>query len=470
MPPDEPHDVLGGRYTLLRRLGEGSQGATWEARDNGPGASRPAPERLTADFHAYVKRAREGDAAPVVRGLVAVKQFRLDRAKAWKDVELAEREARILASLSHPRLPRYVTHFEEDGALYLVMEKIEGESLATIRARGGTLAPGEVERMIAEVGEALGYLHGRAPAVVHRDVKPGNVIRRPDGSFALVDFGAVRDKLKPQGGSTVVGTFGYMAPEQFQGRASARSDMYGLGATALAMLTGVEPEELPHRGLAVDVENAVPAGTQRPLVRALVAMLTPDPDARVASLDEVLPILRATPAPREREPTREKKPPRTKAERRKERREAREVAREAKRARRARARARAAPFFPRVIAQLGLAIAIVVVWLTVGIVTPMVLGLLSVLFGPALRRAARACHDAAARSTAAMGRASQWLSGYRVEEEETREEAAPARVRVGSEEDVRARVADEEEAAAPTDEEETDEAASPPPKAARRRG
>ena len=71
--------------------------------------------------------------------------------------------------------------------------------------------------MLGDIAEALRYLHGRAPAVVHRDIKPGNIIRRSDGSYTLVDFGAVRDRLKPEGGSTVVGTFGYMAPEQFPG-------------------------------------------------------------------------------------------------------------------------------------------------------------------------------------------------------------------------------------------------------------
>src|SRR4029077_17032967 len=136
-------------------------------------------------------------------------------------------------------------------ALYLVMEKIEGESLAALRARSATLSEAEVVRLLQDAADVLDYLPGRAPPVIHRDIKPGNVIRRPDGSFAFVDFGAVRDKLRPEGGSTVVGTFGYMAPEQMQGRALPASDVYAIGATAVSMLTGCEPEELPHRGLAI---------------------------------------------------------------------------------------------------------------------------------------------------------------------------------------------------------------------------
>lgn len=438
-------ELRGGKYTLLRLLGEGSQGSTWEGRDDGAPATHPSPAKLASDFDAFVKRAERGH-TPSPRGLVAVKCFRLDRAKAWKDVELAEREARTLASLDHPRLPRYIEHFEEDGALYLVMEKIEGESLASIRARRATLAPGEVERMIREVGEALAYLHGRAPPVVHRDVKPGNVIRRPDGSFALVDFGAVRDTLKPAGGSTVVGTFGFMAPEQFQGRASSRSDLYGLGATAITMLTGTDPEELPHEGLGIDVARAVPDATPRPLREALRRMLVADPDRRVQTMAEVVRTLEAAPAPSRSPrpaPVPAPPPPPVRLMTRKER---RRVEREAKRARKALERARRAPFVPRVVGRLGLSVAIVAVWLTVGMVVPALLAVLSLVFGPALRRAASACVSAARRSTAAMGRASGWLGGRRDEAVadaappeatlRTRVAAGAARVRVGPADDL----------------------------------
>jgi serine/threonine protein kinase len=224
---------------------------------------------------------------------VAIKRFNVRGAASWKDVELAEREARVLQALEHPRLPRYIDHFEEEGALYLVMERVEGESLAAVRKRGGTLPRNEIVRMLADVGEVLDYLHGRAPPIIHRDIKPGNVIRRPDGTFVLVDFGSVRDSLKPEGGSTVVGTFGFMGPEQFQGRALPQSDVYALGATALSLLTGREPEELPHRGLAIDVVQSLPHDPT--FARVLTRMLDPDPDRRA---DHVAPLVRElTPRP-----------------------------------------------------------------------------------------------------------------------------------------------------------------------------
>ncbi len=432
--PPQPKELKDGRYTLLRRLGEGSQGETYEARDNGPERERPRgrprPEALVTDWNEYVAKARAGEAprSPELslsagRGAatLAIKCFRVNKAKAWKDVELAEREARTLASLDHPRLPKYVEHFEEDGALYLVMEKIEGESLATIRARKGTSSVAEVTKMLEDIGEALQYLHGRAPFIVHRDIKPGNIIRRPDGSYALVDFGAVRDRLRPAGGSTIVGTFGYMAPEQFQGRASPKSDVYGLGATAIAMLTGCEPEELPHEGLGIDVARALSkSGTPAPLVDALTAMVQPDPDRRADSV--VLSFPRGS-APSSSSRGAAPNPgshladlaPLTRGGKRERRRLQKRQEREERRAKREAARARRAPFVTRLFAKLGLLVALVVVWIAVGLVTPLVLLILSLIFGKALRRAASACVRAAKRSQVSLGRASNWLSGHRAE-------------------------------------------------------
>jgi serine/threonine protein kinase len=458
--------LRGGRYALVRRLGEGSQGETYEAVDSGvaPEASERASGAapLVDAWARYVREQKGGLAVPGGARLVAIKRFRVGAAKAWKDVELAEREARTLASLEHPHLPRYFEHFEEEGALYLVMEKIEGESLATLQKRGGkgAMSVADVTRMLEDIGGALRYLHGRAPPVVHRDIKPGNILRRPDGSFALVDFGAVRDRLRPAGGSTVVGTFGFMAPEQFQGRASAASDVYGLGATAITMLTGTEPEELPHAGLGIDVARALPKGLPGDLSRALAAMLLPDPDRRAGSIDEALAILHGERPPREDDGERAPSRPPTVGLGRKQQRalakqkekEQRAVARrERKRLRREVRHRRRAPLLPRVLGRLGLYLAMLVVWVTVGFAAPIVLILLSLLFGASLRRAAEGCVDAARRGQAALGRASRWLSGPRDGEPSAQAEraadAARVRVEAGSER-VRAAVEESVEAEA----------------------
>ncbi|HEY1693061.1 MAG TPA: serine/threonine-protein kinase [Polyangiaceae bacterium] len=264
----------GGRYVVKGLLGEGSQGATYEATDEQTGRS------------------------------VAIKRFDVRGAKRWKDVELAEREARVLATLDHPLVPRYLEHFEEDGALYLVMEKVEGETLDAIRRREGSLPEAEVRRFLACADRALTYLHGRGAPIVHRDIKPTNVVRRPDGSYVLVDFGAVSEVLFRRGASTVVGTMGYMAPEQIQGRSLPASDVYAVGATALAALTGAEPETLPHKGLRVEVRTVVGGRASPELVASLERMLEPDPDLRAASVAAALDTrtvrVPAAPLPAER--------------------------------------------------------------------------------------------------------------------------------------------------------------------------
>lgn len=164
------------------------------------------------------------------------------------------------------------------------LQRIAGVSLSEYRKRGAVFREEDAVRLLEEASGVLAYLHSRTPPIIHRDLKPGNVIRRPDGTFAFVDFGAVRDRLRQGGGSTVVGTFGYMAPEQFQGRALPQSDVYAIGATVLWMLTGEEPEDLPHKGLKIDVITALGKRASPTLVKILDRMLEPDPYARPASI------------------------------------------------------------------------------------------------------------------------------------------------------------------------------------------
>ena len=344
---DTPELLQDGRYALLRKLGEGSQGETFEALDK-----------------------RDGR-------LVAVKRFMVRGAKSWKDVELAEREARVLSQLSHPALPIYVDHFEEHGALYLVMERLEGDSLAALHKRGARLDETRVLAFLHQASDALDYLHSRSPPVIHRDIKPGNVISRPDGSFALVDFGSVRDHLKPEGGSTVVGTFGYMAPEQFQGRALPQSDVYAVGATALSLLTGREPEDLPHQGLGIDVAAALGSGADPRLVQVLSQMLEPDPDRRPARIAPLLGPRRGARRPR---PERLRFVDRLLDN-------------------------------PLLVSALLIALFVfgVVLWAAFQVLLPLLLTLFSIVLGAPARRAARRSREAAKRSRAALKRARRAL-------------------------------------------------------------
>ncbi|HEY7956485.1 MAG TPA: protein kinase, partial [Polyangia bacterium] len=186
------------------------------------------------------------------------------------------------------------------GELYLVMERAPGLTLKELAARDRFDEP-LLRDVMQRTLEILVYLHGRSPPVIHRDLKPANLLRADDGAISLVDFGGVRDVLRLDGGSTVVGTFGYMAPEQLHGQATAATDLYGLGATVVALAGGVEPEDVPRRGLRMDVARHLPQ-LSPPLLALLEKMLAPNPEERLQSAKEALAILqnpeRAAAAPR----------------------------------------------------------------------------------------------------------------------------------------------------------------------------
>jgi hypothetical protein len=228
----------------------------------------------------------------------------LRRADTPKARELFAREARVLRQLDHPRIPRHLDDFVtgrgKHAALVLVEELVPGEDLAH-EVEGHRHTEAEVLAILEDLLPILAYLHGLSPPVVHRDVKPRNVMRRPDGSLVLLDFGAVRDAaVDPElGGSTVAGTFGYMAPEQFRGDASPASDLYGAGALAVALLTRREPHRMADPSGRVHWREW--ANVSAPFADLLDRLLEPDesrrPSSAAAALDDVRRVRRGE-APR----------------------------------------------------------------------------------------------------------------------------------------------------------------------------
>lgn len=261
----EKGDLLNNRYQILDILGRGGMGSVYHAIDKSLGVEVAVKENLfvTEDYE---------------------KQFRL--------------EAVILASLRHANLPRVTDHFTIDGqGQYLVMDYIEGRDLRHIMETG-PLPEEEAVRIGIAVCDALTYLHTHKRPVLHRDIKPGNVRISADGHVYLVDFGLAKmsnlDEHTLSGARAM--TPGYSPPEQYgTSRTDARTDVYSLGATLYAALTGFIPED----GLArvVDEVKLTPLRKRNPKVSVQVAgviekAMEPHPNNRYQSAEEFERALR----------------------------------------------------------------------------------------------------------------------------------------------------------------------------------
>jgi serine/threonine protein kinase len=261
--------LIGGRYQLGGKLGKGSQGEIFLARDT---KARGADDQL-----------------------VVVK--RLTPRGTWKSFELFEREAKVLSQLRHPGVPRFYATLEEPpGTFNLVMQRVPGDNLRDFAAKH-RMSELELRDVLVRCLEILDYLHTRTPPVIHRDIKPSNIVRAPGGACSLVDFGGVLDNTRDKGGSTIVGTFGYMAPEQLHGQVTPATDVYALGATIVALAGGIEPEDVPRKGLRMDLDKHL-RSLDPGFRAALTAMTDPDPDARPQRARDVVALLAKAKAPR----------------------------------------------------------------------------------------------------------------------------------------------------------------------------
>ncbi|MEW5873325.1 MAG: SUMF1/EgtB/PvdO family nonheme iron enzyme [Chloroflexota bacterium] len=254
--------VLNNRYRIVKLLGQGGFGAVYRAWDTT--LARPCALKENLDTTQDARR-----------------QF--------------EREARILANLSHPNLPRVYDHFSITGqGQYLVMEFIDGEDLQQMLERSsGPLPEGQALSWIEQVCAALRYLHLQNPPIIHRDIKPANIKITPDGRAILVDFGIAKiydPHLKTTVGARAV-TPGYSPPEQYsQGETDARSDVYALGATLYALLTHKEPPE----SVAVISQLTPPpepvhilnTGVSPQISAAVQRAMHPSREARFRSVDD----------------------------------------------------------------------------------------------------------------------------------------------------------------------------------------
>ncbi|MFG6104292.1 serine/threonine-protein kinase [Leptothoe sp. EHU-05/26/07-4] len=227
------NSVIKNRYRILDVLGQGGSSITYEAED-----------RVTGHH-------------------VALKELSLKGLSDWKKLELFEREAQVLEGLNHPGIPKYVDYFQVDTDcdhyFYIVQELAKGQSISDLVIAGARFSEADTRHIAIEILQILEYLHSLSPPIIHRDIKPQNIIRGHDDRIFLVDFGAVQSVYRNTiaFGSTVVGTFGYMAPEQFRGHAYPTTDLYGLGATLINLLTHQNPADLPQTRLKMDFRGVV---------------------------------------------------------------------------------------------------------------------------------------------------------------------------------------------------------------------
>ncbi len=241
--------ILQSRYRIVALLGRGGMGAVYLAEDLRLG-SRCAVKEQVPDPNANPQALAQ-----------ARQQFEI--------------EARVLAQLNHPNLPRVSDYFLDGGNEYLVMEYVEGENLASVLARSGGALPEQVVLAWAgQVLDALDYLHGLRPTpVIHRDIKPANLILTPEGRVKLVDFGLVK-LLDPNSPATAtamkgMGTPEYAPLEQYAGagHTDARSDIFSLGAMLYHLLAGQPPPDVHQRsmtpGVLLPVSRLNPAITPR---------------------------------------------------------------------------------------------------------------------------------------------------------------------------------------------------------------
>ena len=261
-------DLIAERYRLLSVLGKGGAGITYAAED------------------IYTHQE------------VALKELSLKGMGDWKQLELFEREARVLAHLDHPAIPNYIDYFQTDTEdnrwFYIVQELAPGQSLADLVRAGWRASQDDVRQLALKILDILTYLHGLTPPIIHRDIKPQNIIRSKEGQIYLVDFGAVQNVYhNTMVGSTVVGTYGYMAPEHFRGKAVPATDLYSLGATLLFLLTHCSPADLPQKRLKIEFRSVVQL--QPEFADWLDLILEPAVEDRLASAQTAIDALMAPP-------------------------------------------------------------------------------------------------------------------------------------------------------------------------------
>lgn len=258
--------IIKNRYKIERELGKGQMANTYLATDN------------------------------INNSKVVIKILQLKGLPEWKILDLFQRESQLLQKIDHPKIPKYIDYFQEDEEdnviYYLVYEYIEGKTLEEILKEGHKFTYKEVEDIIVKILDILDFLHNFNPPIIHRDIKPNNIVMKDDKEIYLVDFGAVKtlkSKDNIESGTTFVGTYGFIPLEQMTGNTTPQSDLYALGMTAIKLLTGENPGSFPMKALKPDYKQGK---ALYDLDKIIDRMIEPDVDKRITSAKKLLSLLK----------------------------------------------------------------------------------------------------------------------------------------------------------------------------------
>mgnify|MGYP005939857133 CR=1 FL=1 len=256
--------VLGGKYEILKKIGQGGMSIVYVAMDT----------RLNKQWAIKeIKQNPKQDTRTLLKGL--------------------QMEANILKMVDHPVLPRIVDIINYNGTVFVVMDYIEGRPLSEVLKLEGAQPQEKVIEWAKDLCSALDYLHSMDPPIIYRDMKPSNIMLKPDGKVKLIDFGTAKEfDVESLADTTALGTRGYAAPEQFgdaRGRGihktDARTDIYSLGATLYHVLTGKNPSEPPYVIKPIrDWDPSLSSGLEKIINKCTM----PNPEDRYQSCTELI--------------------------------------------------------------------------------------------------------------------------------------------------------------------------------------
>lgn len=252
--------LLDGKYKILNKIGQGGMSVVYLAMN----------EKANKQW--------------------AIKEMRKEKNKNYEIMKQSLiTETNLLKELKHPYLPSIADIIESDDTIIIVMDYVEGRPLSDILTEEGTIEEDKVADYAIQLCDVLDYLHSQTPPIIYRDLKPANIMLRPDGKITLIDFGTARKyNYDSVSDTTCLGTIGYAAPEQFAGetlrQTDARTDIYNLGATMYHLLTGVNPSEPPYELYPIRRwDESLSNGLEKIILRAT----RKDPDKRFNDCKEM---------------------------------------------------------------------------------------------------------------------------------------------------------------------------------------